>query len=551
MGYITVTNTFVTGTVFASGEMNTNYTDLINGTSDGTKDFNVEKAEAEGKLTVAGNSVVGTTNANKLYIYGRINTDLKINCHSLGSSSYAFKSIALDNGTTDGGTICFNGGLTSYIQMNSDGDILTIAGFSTGVKYTEDGYLRIGASSQGEMKIDSDDIEIRNQETDKDIILKANYGGTDTVFARSIVDKGIYETRERKENLNIIINGDMRIDQYDTYSASGTVAVSGNRFLADRFLMLGLGGVAYNKYIDSGYPNSQNNFPKYLGVACSTADTSLSATDYFVIQQIIEGHFIDPVMHKTCTLSFWVRSSKTGTYAVAFQNKGTGSNLPTSADRSYIDTYTINSANTWEYKTITVDLSSANSAGTWGTTNDIGLRIVWTLLGGTNFDTSAGSWQNGAYLKTNACVNNGDSTDNDFYLTGVQFTPTPFALPFQHRSIADEIELCQRYYEKSFNLDNAVYTTSTAGKFACYAQHVNYLYKIYDRYLTRKRDTVTATAYSAYSSATGYFSRNGGANPSVLCGAGNPGETGNRWSQEDTFTIGATYQYQGEFNSEF
>lgn len=556
MAYIAVTNTFVTGTTFSSTKMNTNFDDIIDGLSDGTKDLNLINLETKGTVTINGNTVFGTTSADKIYIYTRLKSNIILDGFNLGNATYPFKELFLnESSVTNGGTIYFNGGTSSYIQSDTTSNILTIAGFS-GITITEDGYLRFGTASDLEFALSTDNIIIRNRTQDKGINFYVNDGGVDTLVARTHDSTpALFETFQRKENMNVIINGDMRIDQRDSYTASGTRACAAANFVADRFYYVILGTNSYTKYIDSAFANNNasNGFPRHAGVYVTSQNATPGATDYEIICQKIEGYLIDPYMHLTCTLSFWVKSSLIGSYAVAFQNYGT-TGLPSTANNSYVAEYTINVADTWEYKTISINLNGAAATGTWNFTNGMGLNIIWTLCAGSNFVVAANTWSAGAYLKTASTVNNAATNGNTFFLTGVQFTPTPFAIPFQTRFIDEEINLCQRYAEKTKNLTVGMYTTSTAGSICeiSTATDPHYQYGISSyKFKTRKRDVPTATIYNIVSSAAGYASVYGGTDtvPVVVYAISETNVYA--YSISNSFAVNNAYDMQYFINSEF
>ena len=126
------------------------------------------------------------------------------------------------------------------------------------------------------------------------------------------------------------------------------------------------------------------------------------------------------------------------------------------------DRYTINSANTWEKKTITFTLDA--SSGTWDFTNGVGLQIRWTLAAGSNYQTATdGVWGTALYATANQ-VNGLDSSDNYFLLTGVQLEKGSAATPFEYRHFAEELALCQRYFEKSYEQSTTPGTATSVGR---------------------------------------------------------------------------------------
>ena len=141
---------------------------------------------------------------------------------------------------------------------------------------------------------------------------------------------------------------------------------------------------------------------------------------------------------KSFTLSFYVKSSITGTWAAAIRTK------PGSPSRSYPFNYTISSANTWERKTITIP---GDTTGTWLTTNGTGIIINWGLALGSNWTGTAGSYVTSDKHGVTGQLNLLSSTDNEWLLTGVQLEVGTQATAFEHRTYGDELSLCQRYYQ--------------------------------------------------------------------------------------------------------
>lgn len=158
------------------------------------------------------------------------------------------------------------------------------------------------------------------------------------------------------------------------------------------------------------------------------------------LDRVIEGSNFLNLAQREFTFSFWVKGTKTGIHCVAFRNSG--------ANRSYIGEYTINTTATWEYKTITV--SASPTAGTWDYGTGAGLQISWALGVGTDYQTTAGTWQTGNFFGTSNQVNACDSTSNDFRVTGIRIEPGAFATPFVLPDYEQEMGRCGRYYQKSY-----------------------------------------------------------------------------------------------------
>ena len=240
---------------------------------------------------------------------------------------------------------------------------------------------------------------------------------------------------------NRIINGDMRIDQRNA-GASVTLS-SSTLFAVDRF-----GGIedtdgAMTAQQDSSAPAG---FVNSLKFTTTTADATLAATQFARCQQRIEGYNIADLNWgsanaKTVTLSFWVRSSLTGTFGGALTNNG--------FDRSYPFTYTISVADTWEYKTVTI---AGDTSGTWLTTSGLGIQVLWGLGVGSTYSGTAGAWAGAGYLSATGAVSVVGTNGATFYITGVQLEVGSVATPFERRDYGTELSRCQRYYYKTTGL---------------------------------------------------------------------------------------------------
>ena len=244
---------------------------------------------------------------------------------------------------------------------------------------------------------------------------------------------------------NRIINGAMPVSQY--YGSTDTAVTGSVQYMVDRWRSIEITDGAMSVQQSTTSTAGFNNSMKFT---VTTADASLSAGQLCGFNQFIEGYNTADLgwgtaNAATVTLSFWVRSSLTGTFAGAFRNSAT--------DRTYIFTYTISSANTFEYKTITV---AGDTSGTWDKTNGAGIDVIFSLGTGTTYQGTAGSWQASAAFNTSGAVSVIGTLNATFYITGVQLEKGSTATSFDYRPYPVEFSMCQRYYQKV--------TTSESGK---------------------------------------------------------------------------------------
>jgi hypothetical protein len=184
-------------------------------------------------------------------------------------------------------------------------------------------------------------------------------------------------------------------------------------------------------------------FTNYLGVTSSSA-YSVVSSDYFAIRQQIEGYnFADlnfgTASATTFTISFWVRSSLTGTFGGAFENDDN--------NRSYPFTYTISSANTWEQKTVTI---AGDTTGTWYKTTACGGKVLFSLGMGSTYSGTAGAWASADYRSATGATSVVGTNGATFYITGVQLEKGSTATSFDYRPYGTELALCQRYASSTF-----------------------------------------------------------------------------------------------------
>ncbi len=239
-------------------------------------------------------------------------------------------------------------------------------------------------------------------------------------------------------NRNLVINGAMQVAQRGTSAA--TLGTSGQTFRADRF-QVEQGSVTANNGTIEVATDAPTGF-EYSTKVTAGSSVTFNSTGFAALNYRIEGQDVKQLASgtsspKSATLSFYVKSSVTGTYSLNI-TKYDGS-----TERFYVKTYTINSANTWEYKTVTVENESSYSASEW-------MRLYWQLGG----DSGAYTATAGTFVNSNA-AKRGTSAQPDmistsgatFLLTGVQLEVGETATPFEHRSYGDELAKCQRYFQ--------------------------------------------------------------------------------------------------------
>jgi len=255
---------------------------------------------------------------------------------------------------------------------------------------------------------------------------------------------------------NLIINGDMSIAQRGT-SATG---LTGNGYAIDRFRHQITSAGTWTITQSTDVPTGQG-FAYSQKLDCTTADASLGASDRIRMMQRIEGNTLQSLKFGTSnaesiTISFWVRSNKTGTYSWSANNDQNTKLISAS--------YTIDSANTWEKKTLTfagtdspsigIDNTSFLQCSWWlgtGSTYSGGTyRSTWTTL--ANSDEAAGQ-----------TVNLADNTDNEWLITGVQLEADTSASDFEFIPYDVNLQRCQRYYQKSYNIGTTAGTATSDG----------------------------------------------------------------------------------------
>ena len=257
-------------------------------------------------------------------------------------------------------------------------------------------------------------------------------------------------------NRNILMNGAQVISQRGTSAL--TSSSSSDTFITDRFRI--------SNYSDATFTGQQvadapTDFEYSCKVTTTGTDTSLAAGQYQRFITAIEGYNMNQLNYgsssaKTCTLSFHVKSSLTGAFYVFGFNSA--------ANRSIVVGYTIDAANTWEKKTLTI---AGDTTGTWLTTNGAGMYFGWSLgTGTTRQTTTTDAFQSGFYMAKSDQVNVAGTSSATWQVTGVQLEVGDTATDFEHRTFGDELAMCQRYCQRlpsSDQADGGAYSAITHG----------------------------------------------------------------------------------------
>jgi hypothetical protein len=253
---------------------------------------------------------------------------------------------------------------------------------------------------------------------------------------------------------NRIINGAMVIDQRN---AGASVTPANNTYTLDRWKNYQTTASKYSVQRNAGSVTPPAGYTNYLGIT-SLSSYAVLSSDYYTLQQVIEGFNAADLAWgtanaQTVTLSFWVRSSLTGTFGGSIFN-GAG-------NRSYPFNYTISAANTWEQKSITIP---GDTTGTWATDNTAGIQVCFGLGAGSTFSGTAGAWAGSLFVSTTGATSVVGTNGATFYITGVQLEEGIVSTPFDFRPYGTELALCQRYYTRL--------TSGGAGPFAAFGNGI-------------------------------------------------------------------------------
>jgi hypothetical protein len=278
----------------------------------------------------------------------------------------------------------------------------------------------------------------------------------------------------------------MVIDQRNA-GASINNTNTGTQFSVDRWAVYGDQVSKFSLQQNAGSVTPPAGFTYYLGMTSSSAYT-VGASEQFKVYQNIEGYNMADLGWgaagaSTVTLSFWARSSLTGTFG--------GSLINNSNNRSYPFSYAISSANTWEYKTVTI---AGDTTGTWGTTNGTGVAVQFSMGTGSSKSGTAGAWAASNLVSVTGAVSVVGTSGATLYLAGVQLEKGSTATSFDYRPYGTELSLCQRYLP-AWNPSSANAPLGQGQAYSTTSAYMNLPFKV----STRVPPTgITTTAASSF-----------------------------------------------------
>ena len=320
------------------------------------------------------------------------------------------------------------------------------------------------------------------------------YGTVNADVIQTSTTGGILGAGNASIMKNRLINSAMVIDQRN---AGASVTPTDGQYLVDRWCGRLTQASKFSAQQNAGSVTPPVGFVNYLGATSLSAYTVVTG-DFFLLRQIIEGYNIADLgwgtaNAKTVTISFWVRSSLTGTFGGSITNA--------SNNRAYPFSYTINSANTWEYETITI---AGDTSGTWNTTNSAGFNVNFSLGSGATYSGTAGAWSASNLFSATGATSVVGTNGATFYITGVQLEVGSSATGYEYENYTSLLAKCQRYYCKSFE-QNIVPAASATIAFGTtltpYSASTFYVSGIY-KYPVQMRAAPTVVFYTVNSGSS-------------------------------------------------
>ena len=318
----------------------------------------------------------------------------------------------------------------------------------------------------------------------------ATVSSTGVAVTGAITTNGV--TGSPYQMKNRVINGAMVIDQRN---AGASVTPANEQYVLDRWVAYHTASSKFSVQQNAGSVTPPAGFTNYLGVTSLSAYT-VSSSDYFVIGQRIEGFNTADLSWgtanaKTVTLSFQVYSSLTGTFGGTLMNNA--------GTQAYPFTYTISSANTWTSISITI---AGSTTGTWLSTTGRGIQVQFGLGAGSSVSATAGSWASGAYYSATGATSVVGTNGATWYVTGVQLEVGSVASAFEWRPYTTELNLCQRYFQKSYAVETAVPTATTTNAAYWYPAATTTYASVWFTWFQVMRTSATVTLYNPSTNTT-------------------------------------------------
>lgn len=290
---------------------------------------------------------------------------------------------------------------------------------------------------------------------------------------------------------NKVINGDMDVSQRFVNASTRPVAGT-STYPIDRFALT---YTTPNKFTAQRVADGPTGYQYSLKLTVS-AGLAVAASQLTTLETRIEGYDVDGLAFGSAsaspmTLSFWVKCSSAGVFGLSFVNA--------TKARAYPTTYTIDAAATWEQKTITF---TGDTTGTWAVDSTTGIAVRWAMGAGSTFEGTAGAWTGSNIAGTSGDFDVIASTGVTWQITGVQLEQGGAATPFERPPFQTRLARCQRYYEKSYDLDTALGTVTNVGTFTGQRNATNFTSTVIFRVTKNNDPTVTV-----YSNATGAKNR--------------------------------------------
>ena len=313
--------------------------------------------------------------------------------------------------------------------------------------------------------------------------------------ARNFADLASAYSQDALSNRNMVINGNMAISQRKGTTAYTTI----NSYILDRYKLehSGLDNLAFEVTQSTTVPDAFHGGYS-LKYQTKTVESAIAADEFLQLVQFFEGQNLQKLCFgtssaKTMTLSFWVRSSLTGTFGVSvYQYDG---------DDIIGGTYTINTADTWEYKTMSF---VGNTGDAIANDNTQGFKVQWCLGLGSNFTGTANStWSTYAAAKRwnghtqSALLTTDEST---WYITGIQLECGEVATEFEHEAYGDTLRKCQRYWQQSYAHGTAAGTATTTGRVIRFTDATQ---SYAGHWITFREEMRTAPSGTVYNTSTG------------------------------------------------